>query len=139
LVHQVQTFLTFFFKILFIYLRKSEKQYERGECQREKQTPQWARSPIWGSIPGLRDHDLSRRQTSNWLSHPGAPNSLVLKKNVLPLHTCAFTLVLTPSVWFSLLCSYSEFPKYFPLQWGVYHLPICQVIRTCITTTSKLT
>ena len=26
------------------------------------------------SIPGPQDHDLSWRQTLNWLSHPGAPN-----------------------------------------------------------------
>ena len=28
---------------------------------------------MWGSIPGPRDHDQSRRQTLNQLSHPGAP------------------------------------------------------------------
>ena len=29
--------------------------------------------PRWGSTPGPRDHDLSRRQMLNPLSHPGAP------------------------------------------------------------------
>ncbi|XP_073739722.1 guanine nucleotide exchange factor for Rab-3A isoform X7 [Callorhinus ursinus] len=28
---------------------------------------------MWDSIPGLQDHDLSRRQSLNQLSHPGAP------------------------------------------------------------------
>lgn len=43
-----------------------------GERQkeREKPTPQWAGSPTQDSFnPGLRDHDLSRRQTLNHLSH----------------------------------------------------------------------
>jgi len=31
-----------------------------------------------GSIPGPRDHDLSRRQTLNRLRHPGAPCLLLL-------------------------------------------------------------
>ena len=30
-------------------------------------------------ILGLQDHDLSRRQSLNQLSHPGAPNNAVLK------------------------------------------------------------
>ena len=33
------------------------------------------------SIPGPRDHDLSRRQMLNQLSHPGAPASLYFKMN----------------------------------------------------------
>ena len=28
---------------------------------------------MWGSIPGSQDHELSRRQVLNRLSHPGAP------------------------------------------------------------------
>ena len=38
--------------------------------QREKQAPCGAESPIWDSIPGPQDHDLSRRQMLNHLSHP---------------------------------------------------------------------
>ena len=38
------------------------------ERQREKQTPHWAGSPMRGSIPGPRDHDLSPRQTLVWLT-----------------------------------------------------------------------
>ena len=33
---------------------------------------------MWGSIPGPRDHDLSRRQTRHQQSHPGAPTVLFL-------------------------------------------------------------
>ena len=40
-----------------------------GEAEGEGE----AGSPTWGSIPGLWDRDLSRRQTLNSLSHPGAP------------------------------------------------------------------
>jgi len=49
-----------------------EREHERVEGQREKQTPCWAGSPMWDSILGLQDHDLSRRQSLNQLSHPGA-------------------------------------------------------------------
>jgi len=72
----------FFFKILFIHLRhrdtEREREHEQWERQRErkKQTPRRVRSPMWDSIPGPRDHDLSRRQTLNHLSHPGAPNMM---------------------------------------------------------------
>ncbi|XP_064432105.1 uncharacterized protein LOC135362275 [Mirounga angustirostris] len=44
-----------------------------GENQRERQTPRRAGSPMRDPIPGLRDHDPSRRQSPNRLSHPGAP------------------------------------------------------------------
>ena len=37
--------------------------------EKEKQTTRWA----WTSIPRPRNQDLSRRQTPNWLSHPGIP------------------------------------------------------------------
>ena len=39
----------------------------------EKETPHWAESLMWGSIPGPWDHDLSQKQTLNPLIHPGAP------------------------------------------------------------------
>ena len=29
--------------------------------------------PMWGSIPGLQDHDLNQRQTLNHLNPPGGP------------------------------------------------------------------
>ena len=79
----------FFFKILFIYLfiylrehvctRERERERastskEEGKREREKQTPHWAGSPMWDSIPGLWDHDLCQRQTPNRLSQPGAPS-----------------------------------------------------------------
>lgn len=72
----------FFLFIRFIYLllrereraSSSESMHEQvGEGQREKQTPCLAGSWICGSSPGPQDHDLSGRQTLNWLSHPGAP------------------------------------------------------------------
>ena len=51
---------------------------------REKQTPPRAGSPMGGSIPGLRDHDLSQRQTLKQLSPPGAPrNAKVPRRRIL--------------------------------------------------------
>jgi len=64
-----------FFWILFIYLRERDRDREstRGE-ERERQAPRRAGgSPMWDLIPGPRDHDLSRRQLLNQLSHPSAP------------------------------------------------------------------
>ena len=60
-----------FFKKRF-YLFTWEIEHKQGEWEREEQAPRWAGSPMWGSIPGPGDHDLSRRQTLNRLSHPGA-------------------------------------------------------------------
>ena len=65
--------------ILFIYLTERERERERTsrgnsrQREREKQASCWARNPMWGWIPGPRDHDLSQRQTLNRLSQPGAP------------------------------------------------------------------
>ena len=64
----------------------SEREHERGEGQREKQTPQGARSPMRDSILEVRDHDLSQRQSLNQLSHPGA------HKGILLSHIPSFTL-----------------------------------------------
>ena len=62
-----------FFKVLFIFLTERERTHRQSSKQREreKQAPRWAESPIWGSILGSWDHDLSQRQTLNQLSHPG--------------------------------------------------------------------
>ncbi|XP_064452346.1 AP-3 complex subunit beta-1 isoform X2 [Mirounga angustirostris] len=57
----------------YLFARENERQHEREEGQREKQTPCRAGSPMRDSIQGLQDHDLSRRQSLNQLSHPGAP------------------------------------------------------------------
>ena len=61
--------------------RQSGRQRQR-QRQREKQAPCRARSPMWDSIPGRWDHDLSRRQLLNQLSHPGVPFKLILIKEV---------------------------------------------------------
>ena len=68
--------LFFFFKIVFILFERERVCMSRREREREKQVPCWAGSltwDSWGSIPGLGDHDLSRRQLLKQLSHPGAP------------------------------------------------------------------
>ena len=74
-------FRFFFFKIAFIYLTERESAHTQGErrqMEREKQAPCWVGSPTWYLILGPWNHDLSQRQTPNWLSHPGAPSWGVL-------------------------------------------------------------
>uniref|UniRef100_A0A8C7AK19 Protein SET n=1 Tax=Neovison vison TaxID=452646 RepID=A0A8C7AK19_NEOVI len=46
---------------------------EEGEEREREAGSRQAKSPMRGSIPGHRDHDLSRRQRLNPLSHPGTP------------------------------------------------------------------
>ena len=55
-------FVSFFFKMLFIYLTEREGEHSRQrerKWEREKQAPWWAGSWMWGSIPGPWDQDLS--------------------------------------------------------------------------------
>jgi len=68
-------FSYFYFLKIFIYLR--EKAQVGGGAEGDADSP-WAGTPMRGSIPGLQDHDLSWRQTLNWLSHPGSPDSKYL-------------------------------------------------------------
>ena len=62
-------FLSFFSLRFYLFIWQRETQLERehkqGEREREKQASRWAGSPTWGSIPGPRDHDPSRRQMLN--------------------------------------------------------------------------
>ena len=74
-------FDTFF--LMFVYFwereRESDKSVSEGGEEREgdtdpKQAPDSelsAQSPTWGSNPVTWDHDLTRSQTLNQLSHPG--------------------------------------------------------------------
>ena len=57
-------------KILFIHLRDGGG---KGLRERDKQTPQWAQSYLWGSIPCPKVTSWAeiRSQTINRLSHPG--------------------------------------------------------------------
>jgi len=64
----------FFFKG-FIYFEREKAQAGAGAGQRERQASRWAGGPMRGSIPGRFDHDMSRRQPLNKLSHPGAPGT----------------------------------------------------------------
>ena len=79
----------FFLKKIFIYFWEKERQSVRGggtERERER-----GRHRNWSRLQALscqhragcrarthepRDHDLSRSQMLNWLSHPGAPLQL---------------------------------------------------------------
>ena len=73
-------FLKIFFSIWELgseWTRKSKHESGWG-AEREKQTSHWAGSPTQGSIPGPSDHDLSWRQTLNWMSHLGAPKVMFL-------------------------------------------------------------
>ena len=59
-----------FLMILFIYLIDRAQAEGEGEADSPL-----SREPMWGSIPGPWDHDLSQtlRQTLNQLSNPCAP------------------------------------------------------------------
>ena len=61
------------------YLPVIEKAEGRGVVgEREKQAPHQTGCPMWGSIPGSWDHDLSWKQMLNTLSHPGSSRSRLL-------------------------------------------------------------
>ena len=72
-------------------MRQRETEHERGrvrerETQNLKQAPgseRSAQSPTRGSTHGPRDHDLSRSQQLNRLSHPGTPQVLLLRPNYI--------------------------------------------------------
>ena len=50
----------FFLKIVFIYLTERDVEHKYGEEQKEGEADSsLSREPMWGSIPGPRDHDLS--------------------------------------------------------------------------------
>ena len=52
-----------------------------AEGERDKQTPCWAWSPIWGSIPGPWNHDLNQNQESDaQLTKPPRNSWKILKK-----------------------------------------------------------
>ena len=57
-------------KILFIYLRDRAQAGEGAEGE-GKADSLLSRKPDVGLDPGPRDHDLSRKQLPNQLSHPG--------------------------------------------------------------------
>ena len=54
----------------FIYSTEERESTTRGEGE-EEASFLLSGEPVWGSIPGPWDHDLSQRQKLNWLSHPG--------------------------------------------------------------------
>ena len=67
-------FIYLFLNILFIYLTDKITSRQRGrKRERRKQAPCWGKSLMQGSNPGPWDHDQSRRQRLNPLSHPGTP------------------------------------------------------------------
>ena len=44
----------YFFKdFIYLFEKETVREHERGEGQREKQTPRGAGNPMWDSIPGL--------------------------------------------------------------------------------------
>ena len=108
-------------KVLYIYLIERERvrgSTSRGSSRqedREQQTLHQAGSPMWGSIPGPQDHDLSWSQMFNRLNHAGTPkphlNEIISGRSLQcchlpPTHTythCLLTIVslsLHPSLYF---------------------------------------
>ena len=72
-----------FFNVYFWDRERHRVWAGEGQRERETQSPNRApvselsaQSPTWGSdSQSLRDHDVSRSQPPNWLSHPGALQS----------------------------------------------------------------
>ena len=84
--YRTKLYLFIYLKILCFYLRERESKHEKGEGQRERgeQTTHWAGSLMQGWIPGPWEHDLSRGQTLNQLSHPGIlKTKLYMRYNLL--------------------------------------------------------
>ena len=79
------TSFSFFNVYLFLREIETETEHEQGrgrEKERETQTPKQAagselsaQSPMGARTHKQWDRDLSRSQTLNWLSHPGAPRT----------------------------------------------------------------
>ena len=67
------------------------------KCQqreREKQAPLRAGSLMWIWIQGAWDHDPSRRQTLNLLSHPGTPlNSILMSTLTYCTHLIGIIII----------------------------------------------
>ena len=64
----------FFKKILFVYLTESAHTEARGAAEGDGEAGSLLSMEIdVGLDPGPWEHDLSRRQMLNLLSHPGAP------------------------------------------------------------------
>ena len=86
---------SFLFKDI-IYLFQREGEHKQGERHAEEEgeagSPLSKEPETLALIPGPWDHDLSRRQTFNQLSHPGAPKIFEFKLNTLQL-TCSVLLV----------------------------------------------
>ena len=79
-----------FLRFLFFYLRQREKAQAGREAEGEGEADSvLSREPNAGSIPGPQDHDLSQRQTLNWLSHPDAPEAPILSPTWVVSHPTA--------------------------------------------------
>lgn len=63
--------LFFFFKILLMRETEDESGRDMVTGESDKQTPCWARSPIWGTISQPWDHELSQNQELD--ASPNAP------------------------------------------------------------------
>jgi len=81
---------------------------------------------MWGSIPGPRDHDLSRKQTLNGLNHPGAPMQSNFKLNSILLFKLLGSNVYTPGkISFlkkTIICFVSNQVCYSTRSYLVFHL-----------------
>ena len=79
--------------LLFLRFYLFKREHKQGEQQREreKQATPLSGSPMWGSVPGPWDYDLSRGQMLNPLSHQAPPKSYIL--NMCSLLYFSFTLL----------------------------------------------
>lgn len=69
---RVAKFFSFFKNCIYLFDREGTQAHSRGEWQAEgEEETDFLQSPMQDSIPGPWDHDLSQRQTLNWLNHLG--------------------------------------------------------------------
>ena len=104
--------VVFFLRFFLIWEREHEWGEEQGETG--EQTPHWAgdlmRGSMWDLMPGPQDHDLSWRQTLNWLSHPGAPALDIFDVEVSLKYLWSFASVIIFAHWESFYLYIFNFP-----------------------------
>jgi len=78
-------YLFFFFLRFYVFIWQQEREhtFKQGKRQAEGEAGSLLCS-TWGSIPGPWDHDPSRRQMFNRLSHPSAPKPFIFLKEMPP-------------------------------------------------------
>ena len=81
-----------FFKRFYLFMSDRERETERGRDTGRRRSRLPAGNPMWDSIPGPRDYDLSQRQTLNHWATQVSQDSQILKAAFSLLQETAFTV-----------------------------------------------